>query len=222
MTKYKILVLMLMFLFTAAEARAEYVAQFEFTADTSASGLPAYIASATYDGSNLSGLSGIGNDGFGNVLETYPGSSATSAALALANDAYFTITITAHPGETFDLDTLFYKIGKGGASDPRGYFIRSSVDGYAADLYAETLPTGAAQAPALRMFNLSGHDNLSTVTFRFYMFTPDPIWTSVDWKEIYFWSSPTSIPTLNEWGMLLFAGILLLTAIRRLKKQREI
>jgi len=221
MTKYKILVLMLMFLFVAAEARAEYVAQFEFTADTNASGLPAYIASATYDHTNLYN-SYIGDDGFGNVLETYPSLGSTSAATALANNSYFTITITADTGETFNLDTLSYKVGKGGGTDPRGYFIRSSVDGYAADLYAETLPTGTAQEPALRTLDLSGHDNLSTVTFRFYVFTPTPSSNSVDWKEVYFWSAPTSIPTLNEWGMLLFAGILLLTAVTRLKKQTEI
>lgn len=190
-------------------ANAQDMVQYDFNVDTNPTAIAGNIASSTYDGSLLSG-SYIGDDGFGDVLQSYPSSGSTDAATALANNSYFTITINAVGGQTFDLDTLSYKVGKGGDSDPRGYFIRSSLDGYTSDLYSETLPLGSQQAPALRTVPLAGFTDLTTVTFRFYIFTPSFDEYSVDWSEVSFLGS-APIPSLSEWGtillFLLLAGL---------------
>jgi hypothetical protein len=95
--------------------------------------------------------------------------------------------VTAAPGGLLDLTTLQFEVGKGGNSDPRGYFIRSSVDGFASTLFATNLPTGPQMAPALQTIDLStlsAYQNLSSVDFRFYVWTPNPTFQSVDYRNL--------------------------------------
>lgn len=113
--------------------------------------------------------------------------TATSAATAISTSSYFTITVNASSTVPMALSQLLFDVGKGGASDPRGYFIRSSLDGYASDLFAQTLPLGVTQAPTAVVVNLSGiagMDRVSAVTFRFYVYTPTPTSNSVDFRNL--------------------------------------
>jgi hypothetical protein len=206
------------FLLLSAQSHAENIVTYNFTTDTNPSSLGSMISSSVYSGTNLSDFY-IGDDGFGNVLEAYPTAACTSAASALTNNCYFTITITANGGQTFSLYAISYKVAKGGDSDPRGYFIRSSVDGYATDIVSETLPSGANQTPDQRTVVLTGHDNLTSVTFRFYVFTPDDFF-SVDWRDVYFIGPTQSVPTMNEWGMIIFVVLAGLGAVYYLRRKK--
>jgi hypothetical protein len=75
-----------------------------------------------------------------------------------------------------------FEVGKGGTSSPRGYFVRSSLDGYTSDLVLVTFPDGQA-APSLESFivNAAGQ---TAVTFRFYIFTPDYTENSIDFRNV--------------------------------------
>jgi hypothetical protein len=119
----------------------------------------------------------------------------------LANSSFFTITVTMNPGFFLNPETLTYDVGKGGAADPRGYIIRSSVDGFSSDLVSVLLPAGGQQAPASGSVDLSAaqFQGLSVLSLRFYVFTPDPSVNSVDWANV----------TLNtpEPGTLLLMGL---------------
>lgn len=108
-----------------------------------------------FSGNQLSSFS-VADDGFGTVLQAYPHIGGTSASGALANNDYWSLTITAQSGQFLNIGTLFFEVGKGGSSDPRGYFIRSSVDSFASDVYGVQLPTGAQQAPQSASVDLSG------------------------------------------------------------------
>jgi hypothetical protein len=98
----------------------------------------------------------IGNDGFGVVLQAYQQAGATSAAGALAANNFFSITITANPGSVLDLTSLVFDAGPGGfrSAPDSGYFVRSSADGFATDLFSQTYPAGPQTAPATQTISL--------------------------------------------------------------------
>lgn len=71
-----------------------------------------------------------------------------------------------------DLDTITLMWSRGGASGTRGWFVRSSLDNYASDLYANETPDGTSFGLAGVSFDLEGFTNLTTpTTFRFYIYT---------------------------------------------------
>ncbi len=96
---------------------------------------------------------------------------ATSQAEAISESSYLELTVSAGTGYDFSLTSLDLRANDYGSTGAPQYFIRSSVDGYAADLLAPTaLWNGAITDTPLANLVLSGHDNLSTVTFRIYAF----------------------------------------------------
>lgn len=84
--------------------------------------------SGALDLSNLYSTT-FADDGFGSVLQAYPASGSTSASNTVS---YFTLTlINTVP---FDPSVLRFQVGKGDNSNPRGYYIRSSLDGYTSNI----------------------------------------------------------------------------------------
>jgi hypothetical protein len=188
----------------AAPARASVLASFPLNANYTATNLAANVASATIDTSTLSDAY-IGNDGFGNVAEMYPNNSGTSAALALATDSYFTLNISSNGGP-LNLGVLNFSVAKGGSSDPRGYAIYDSLDGFASALFATQLPTGVNTAPAPESLSLgTDFQSATDVSFRFYVYTPQPQYNSVDFSNISLATSTgNSVP---EPGALSLMGV---------------
>ena len=159
------------------------IVYYPFTNDTDYTLLSDDVSEAVWDFTKLHDYY-VSDDGFGNVLQTYQDGTAVDAATALANNAYFSLTLNAV--STLSLDSLLFEVGKGGSSDPRGFFIRSSIDGYTSDLITETLPLGSQQAPILHKLLLNAsHEGISTVTFRFYLFSPSNS-KSIDWRNLKF------------------------------------
>jgi len=196
-----------------AAGQAQVFTQFSFSSTTSATTVGSMVQSSVF-GSSLSS-SYIGNDGFGPVLEAYPTAGSTSAALALSNDSYWSMTVTAVSGQSLDVGTLSYEVGKGGASDPRGYFIRSSVDSFASNIAGTQLPTGSAVAPALATVDLSGnagYQGLSSVEFRFYGWSPNT-GRSVDWRNVTLEAS--SVPEPSGYGVIAGLGLLGFALVQR-------
>jgi hypothetical protein len=107
------------------------------------------------------------------VLRIDPGDGSTSPGEAVAGGTYFEFTVTASPGLSLALDDLYFSSARGGAAEPRGWVLRSSVDGFASDIDSEVVPS---QRPDLTAFtvDLSGPEfqGLPAVTFRIYSFVP--------------------------------------------------
>lgn len=199
---------------------SETLVYYPFTSDLSYTILSSSISSATIDHSSLRGFS-VGDDGFGSVSEAYPVLGATSYATAVSNNSYFTLTLTATG--TVNMDTLVFEVGKGGYADPRGYFVRSSVDGYASDLISETLPSGFAAAPVRKAIALgSAYDGFSSVTFRFYVFTPDDGSCSVDFSDLYVkGSSGVSAVPVSTWSIVAAMLLIALFTLYRVQKKSK-
>jgi hypothetical protein len=142
----------------------------------------------------------VGSDGFGNVLEAYPIAGSTSAALALVNNSYFTLALSITPGAVGPV-VVSFNVGKGGNSDPRGFSVRTSLDGFASDVLSQTLPSGANQAPAPQSFglNLTGE---TAVTLRFYVWSPGTN-NSLDFRNLQVAGPLSATPLPPSWSLAL-------------------
>jgi hypothetical protein len=199
---------------------SETLVYYPLSTGTNYSILSPVISTATTNFSNLYDYY-IGDDGFGDVLEAYPANGATSYATAVSNNSYFTVTLNG--SSTVNMDTLVFEIAKGGSADPRGYFVRSSIDGFTSDLISETLPSGFNAAPVRKSIALgSAFDGVSSVTFRFYVFTPDPTDNSVDWSDLYIKGGSGSAVPVSKWTIIAAMLLIALLALFREQKKRKI
>lgn len=189
---------------------------YPFISDENYTVLSPDLASSDLDFSNLEDYY-ISNDGFGVVLQSYPACGADNYANAVTEDSYFTLTLTGN--DIFDADSLLFEVGKGGSADPRGYFVRSSIDNYVTDIISETLPSGNQQAPVLKKIKLGeDFEGISSVTFRFYVFTPSCTSYSVDFRNLVVKKPepPADIPISLYW-IIVFVGLISVYYIIKLK-----
>lgn len=143
---------------------------------------------------------------------------ATSAAQALTLNSYFSLQLTSTTGDLGML-AINYAVAKGGNSDPRGYLVRTSLDGYVADVTNQVLPAGANQAPAAATFALNAAGQ-ATVTIRFYVWTPDPVGAySVDFRNLAAVQA-NGVPGLSDHGLVILQMMLVLAALVALNRSR--
>ena len=114
--------------------------------------------------------------GFGSVpvFQINPPNNTTNVAEAVANDTYFSFTVTPDALMTIDLTSLTFNAARGGGSAPRGFAVRSSLDAFTLDLLTEDIPTVRPDFTPFSV-DLTGaeFDNLTTATeFRIYIFSP--------------------------------------------------
>lgn len=125
--------------------------------------------------------------------EDAPNSIAIHFVTPTVNTANY-IELTVTPTSAAGFNVLQISAAKGGSSNPRGFVVRSSLDGYTADLMAVTLTTIAPSwvvytVPLGTAFMGLG----SPVTFRMYGFAPNP-GNSVDPNQISFiYASPATV-----------------------------
>jgi hypothetical protein len=173
-------------------AQGAVIAQYSFTgstlnATTAAGSVMAgsITASPNVNGQATSTLAFANNVGYASqptlaVARANTGESATRA------NVYFQFAVAANAEMELDLSTLTFKVAQGGASGPRDYDVRSSIDGY-----ASSLTGGVVNIPTVRptftpvSINLSGSQfqDLPAITFRVYVFTPG-VSQNVDFDDI--------------------------------------
>ena len=120
--------------------------------------------------------------------------ASTTQAAAFTNNADFKFTLTADTGYLLNLTALDFDAMRGGASTPRGYAVRSSVDGFASVLGTADLPT---VRPTFTHVTLSlagaSFQNLSTITFKIYSYSP-ATGSSVDYDSFLVSGTTATIP----------------------------
>jgi hypothetical protein len=102
--------------------------------------------------------------------------TATTAEAAVAENIFFQFTVTPNIGFEMDLSSLTFGVARSGGSTPRGWVLRSSVDGFATNLATATIPT-VIPTFTPESVDLSGaqFQNLTAATtFRFYVYSPSP------------------------------------------------
>lgn len=123
-------------------------------------------------------LFATGNLGYATdtVLQVNPNEGSTSAALAVTNNQYFTFSLSPNSGISYTITSVTFDVARGGSSAPRGYALRSSVDGYAANISTQDVTTVRPTFTSITSIDLSGNptfQNLTTqTTFRMYVYAP--------------------------------------------------
>ena len=119
---------------------------------------------------------------------------STTQAAAFTNNADFKFTLTADTGFLLNLTALDFDAMRGGAGTPRGYAVRSSVDGFASVFGTADLPT---VRPTFTHVTLSlagaAFQNLSTITFKIYSYSP-ATGSSVDYDSFVVSGTAATIP----------------------------
>lgn len=185
---------------------------YPFTSDTSPTNVAPGITSIL--GTSTLASSIVADDNFGVVFQAYGPNGNASAAAALANNLYFTLTLSITPG-TFTTLAFNFDVGKGGNSDSRGYFVRSSLDSFATDILSATLPAGSQQAPLPASFSVNAPGQTS-VAFRFYVWAPTDQ-NSVDFRNL---EVGDGIPEPGTWA-LAATGLAAALLRRRRLTQRD-
>jgi hypothetical protein len=105
------------------------------------------------------------------VLKTGPSTSVANAtaADALSLDWYFSINLT--PQSTMDISSIEMDWSRGGTTGTRGWFVRSSQDNYATDLYSNETLNGTAVGLQHVSISLSGFSGIGATDFRVYIYS---------------------------------------------------
>jgi hypothetical protein len=143
---------------------------------------------------------------------------ATDPSQAVANNQFFQFNIAPDAGMELDMSSITFDAARGGASTPRGWVVRSSLDGFASDIGTDVVPS---QNPNLTAFgiDLSGlslfQNVTSQVTFRIYGYAPTT-GVGMFYDNIAVHGSVQAVP---EPGTLAVLGIGALVALRRRRRQ---
>lgn len=172
-------------------------------------------SSVVSQGSGLGEYS-VGTDswsGSTQVLKTGPGTTVAdaTAADAFTNDWYFQFTLT--PNASMDIRSIQADWSRGGTTAVRGWFVRSSLDSYATDLYSNQTPVSTPTGLQNASFDIAGFTGLTApVDFRFYIYT-DSTGRYMDFQNVTF--STVAVPEPSSL-LLLSAGFAgLMTCWRR-------
>ncbi|WP_143871874.1 PEP-CTERM sorting domain-containing protein [Catenovulum sediminis] len=110
---------------------------------------------------------------FGDAITLRPSVAVATFSDAVAANDFFQFSISAQLSNSFDLETFSFHAYNGGASTPRGWVLRSSVDSFASDIDSSfiTAPYDTI-APDLFSVDLSSFTSLTSIDFRVYAFAP--------------------------------------------------
>jgi hypothetical protein len=103
-----------------------------------------------------------------------PPSGTTDPAAAVANNVFFSFTVTAPANGTIDFNELRFLAARGGTSAPRGLVIRSSQDNFTANLFNQDITAlRPTMAPVnVNLNGLTAISNGATTTFRVFVYSP--------------------------------------------------
>lgn len=164
--------------------RAATLAQYTFpTATTAETGTPyqATVVATNVTATTIADTSGkiLMTTATGNyttsppVLKLGPQTAGASINDALTNGTFVSFTLTADAGQVLNLTSLTFDVAKGGDSGTRGYVVTSSALGH--DQVLSGGDPGSTQ-PTLSARNVdltgSAYQNLSSITFRLYAYSP--------------------------------------------------
>jgi len=152
---------------------------------------------------------------------------------ALDTTKYFSVTLTPLSGYTLNLDSIAFTIQRSGTGI-RNYAVRSSLDGFAANLSASISPANAAlsvdgannfqwvldattTAQNGSLITLSSdYDALSSaVTYRFYGWNAEGLGGTFSIDNVNFLGSVTTIPEPSTMALAVIGGFAGLFAMRR-------
>ena len=127
---------------------------------------------------------------------------------SVRDNVYFTFSASPDSGYKLDLSSLAFNVARGGASTPRDYDIRTSLDTFATSLTGIVAINTARPAFTPVSVNLSGgqfQGLTSPITFQVRFFTAG-ISQNVDFDDITLNGEVVAVPEPNTLAMLALIG----------------
>ena len=170
----------------------------------------------------LSGNANISASGIGrgtgitasSANDRYSAKSWTTTGLLDTND-YYTFTLDANDGYEFDFDSFVYT-GTASASGPTAFALRSSLDGFTANIGSPTA-TGTTIVLTASQFQ-----NLTTpVEFRLYGYDADGGTGTFSINDYTFNGAVEAVPEPNTLALFGVGSLLMLASRHRTRKSSE-
>lgn len=177
--------------------------QWNIATDTAASTEADGVIGSVLTNASLSNFT-LGSAGYAAdpvLIANPPDDDTNTVAEAVANDSYWFFSIAPDAGKTISLTSLTFNVARGGASTPRGYAVRSSVDEFATNLATADVATQRTTFTPVTV-DLSGasFQNLSSaVTFNIYVYAPVS-GNSLDFDDITINGSVSDGGTVEQEG----------------------
>jgi len=232
---------------TSSAMAQSFTSTYDFASVTTSSGLTDPTAPPVAAGVTFGSFSAVGYVGSPNAASRF---SFTTNGLGSSNGIndfstftgsldpakYFEVTLTPQAGFTLDLDSIAFTIQRSGTGI-RSYAVRSSLDGFAANLSASISPANVnlgvganndfqylfdanSNAQNGSLVTLGGlYDSLSApVTFRFYGWNAEAVTGTFSIDNVAFSGSAVVVPEPSSMAIVGGFGVLgLFMAARRRK-----
>ena len=146
------------------------------------------------------------------------GNLLATAADSVSGNRYFQFTITPDSGYQLDLTSLTFDVSRGGASTPRGWVLRSSVDGFASDIATDTIPTvqPTLTAVSVGLGGASYQGLTGDITFRMYGYMPSQgPFIGLNFDNLNLNGGVSLVPEPGELAAVAAAGLLAWAGWRR-------
>ncbi len=139
----------------------------------------------------------VSSNGYASDPELRVGPQSTTLTGAVGANSYVQFTLTPNGGNELNLTNLTLNAARGGGATPRGWGLRSSLDGYTANISGPNdIPT---QRPAWTGYNAdlsgAGYQGVTIpITFRIYFYSP-ATGSTVEMDDIIVNGTVTSVDT---------------------------
>jgi hypothetical protein len=154
--------------------------------------------------------SGNNNIFLGRLLSTVDAS--------VSGDRYFEFTVTPDHGYQLDLTGLSFDVARGGDSTPRGWALRSSLDGFAANIGTDTIPTvqPSFTSAAVSLGAAPYQDLTDGITFRVYGYMPtESTYIGLYFDNVNLQGNVSLVPEPGAYAAVAAAGLLAWAGWRR-------
>lgn len=145
-------------------------------------------------------------------LRVDPQGNSADAVAAVANNKYFQFTLSPAGDLALDLDNLTFDVARGGAGTPRGYVVRSSLDGFTNNLAQADVGTTRPNYTAVSVDLNSFAPSTSPVVFRIYSYSTGA-GASVDYDNVTV--NGGVVPEPSAIGLLIVGSLGLMSSRRR-------
>jgi hypothetical protein len=117
-------------------------------------------------------------------IQIFPKTLTTTPALAISKNSYYSFNITPNSGYSFNLTSFNISVAKGGASNTRGWLLRSSLDNYTETIFVQNVTTQRPNWTNNAISLNSNYTNINyIVNFRIYVYAPATT-TSLEFDDI--------------------------------------